>query len=519
MADKGSGARAPADAKLLEQVRSGDTSAFGVLYERHVHAVRRLARELVLSPAEADHLVAETFTLVHDVTQGGGGPADAFRPYLLGALRRVAAGQVGDRRAPAPGDPGPGEVLAPSPDDAHVAHAFPSLPDGTRAALWHTEIDQGAPAEVAPLLGTSPNAVASVRRRARESLRHAVVTSYAARATRPECAATAEHLAGYQRGTLSAGDSGPVADHVSRCGDCTSVVAALGDLTSALREQVAPLYLGSAATAYLVGSRLAAPAGSAAGAGDTREMPVAVGSRPRRSIRRTWVAAGAVLAIGAVAAALALTGNAAPSSAAGHPAADAVPSTPVTTGSGSPAGTPAPARSDRHSRAARPAASVSRGPKPSASVHGAPKSGPSASPKSPRASSPATSSPSPAPGVTLTASVSVQQTFGLTEVSFQVNDVGTAATGTVTATITLPSGSWFIAVIHTHQGADGWSCQPDSTGATCQHSAISAGAQATGTMLIGAGGSACGQPVQLSASSGSAATSAQSAQDIQCGNG
>ncbi len=85
---------------LLNKVRTGDTAAFGVLYQRHVQAVRRLARELVMSPAEADHLVAETFALVHDVTQRGGGPTDAFRPYVLTALRRVAADQVRDWRGP-----------------------------------------------------------------------------------------------------------------------------------------------------------------------------------------------------------------------------------------------------------------------------------------------------------------------------------------------------------------------------------------------------------------------------------
>jgi hypothetical protein len=114
--------------------------------------------------------------------------------------------------------------------------------------------------------------------------------------------------------------------------------------------------------------------------------------------------------------------------------------------------------------------------------------------------------------------VSVQQAFRLNAVTFQVNDTGTAATGTLTATITLPAGSWFMGGGHSHYGGDGWNCQPASAGATCQHDAISAGTAATGTIFIGASSPACGQPVRLSAASGSASASAQSAQDIQCGH-
>jgi DNA-directed RNA polymerase specialized sigma24 family protein len=513
VADRASGARAPADAKLLEQVRAGDTSAFGVLYERHVREVRRLARELVVSPAEADHLVAETFGLVHDVTRGGGGPADGFRPYLLAALGRVAAGQVGDRRVPAPGDPGPGEPLAVSPDDAHAARAFLSLPERTRAVLWHTEIEQGTPAAVAPLLGASPNGLATLRRRARESLRQAVVSTHGARLSRPECQAAAEHLGDYQRGVPSAGDSAAIADHVSQCGDCSAVIGALGDVTNALREQVAPLYLGGATTAYLLGARRADPRGTAAAdSGDTRELPVAAGAAPRQHVSRAWVAAGAALAVGAIAAVLALTGNATPPKAAGNSQADAVPSADVTASTGS-TRTPQPARSGRHSPAADPASSANRAPKPqpSTSATGGTKTGaPGAS--TPKASSAPASTPASA--VVLAASVSVQAT-GLNEVTFQVTDSGTAATGGLTATITLPAGSWLIGIVH--HSASGWSCQPTSTGATCQHAAISAGAETSGTILIGASGSACGEPVQLSTASGTASASAQSGQDIQCG--
>src|SRR5262245_27105297 len=88
-------------------VRAGDTTAFGVLYERHERAARRLARYLVGAPGEIDDVVAETFARVLDVTQRGGGPTDAVRTYLLTSLRRVCHDRYKARRAKRPADTRP----------------------------------------------------------------------------------------------------------------------------------------------------------------------------------------------------------------------------------------------------------------------------------------------------------------------------------------------------------------------------------------------------------------------------
>jgi hypothetical protein len=108
-------------------------------------------------------------------------------------------------------------------------------------------------------------------------------------------------------------------------------------------------------------------------------------------------------------------------------------------------------------------------------------------------------------------------------VTFQVTDSGSAQTGELTVAVTLPAGA--------SMGSDGrggessqivsdgggWSCQANSSGATCQHGAISAGAQTTGWMSITLSGTtACGQPVQITATSGAASASAQSSSDISC---
>src|SRR5215469_9757698 len=78
-----------ADAELLNRVCAGETAAYEILYQRHEQAARWLARDLVGTVEEVNEVVADTFDQLLEVTRRGRGPADAFRPYLLTALRRV----------------------------------------------------------------------------------------------------------------------------------------------------------------------------------------------------------------------------------------------------------------------------------------------------------------------------------------------------------------------------------------------------------------------------------------------
>jgi hypothetical protein len=105
-------------------------------------------------------------------------------------------------------------------------------------------------------------------------------------------------------------------------------------------------------------------------------------------------------------------------------------------------------------------------------------------------------------------------------VSFQVADKGTAATGQLSVTITLPAGASMTGGPGGGGGGDaqvspfyangGWSCQPTSTGATCTHAGVAAGSQAVGAIYFTvSSGTACGQPVELTAASGSASAKAQ----------
>jgi DNA-directed RNA polymerase specialized sigma24 family protein len=537
------------DAALLDRVRTGDNAAFGLLRQRHADAARRLARDLVVSPAEVDDLVDETFARVLAALQRGEGPTDAFRCYLLGALRQVNDRRYAGRRPGRRRRPGPGPELdragaldraeVTGPGSPLIVRAYFSLPQRWSALLWHTEVEQENEEEVAPLFGLSLSGLAALAGRAKEGIRQSYLDSYLGQVARPQCQPVAERLGAYLRFALSEPRSGEVAVHLTECDRCRTAYGELIDLGASLRRFVAPAVLGSVAASYLSGSGPATAAGAraedvlvrrpagdtaaaqgpapaaAAGAADLDGQPDGRTGPPTllpglpRHWRRT-AAGGAVLVVlaGAVVA-ITLTGH--PAALASHDPRPHSAAPSLVAGSAQPTKKP-------EAKKARPKATP---PAPTPTPTPADRTSTSAPPPAPTtaASSSPTTASSTASDVTLTASVSV---FGPgrgngAQVFFQVGDTGSAGTSSLTATISLPSGSSLAGSWSGHRHS--WTCQQTSSGATCQHGPISAGQQAFGLIWIQLNGSAaCGQDVQLTVSSGSVSASAQS-QDIQCGSG
>lgn len=290
------------DAALISRVRAGDSSASATLYERHAAAARTLARHLTGAGA-AEDVVREAFAKVLDALRRGGGPRAEFRPYLLTAVRRTVDDRRRSERRPTDrseeDDPG-----APFADPAleglersMVARAFRSLPERWRTVLWHTEVEGAEPAEVAPLLGLTPDGAAALAHRAREGLRQAYLRLHlpaedmdaspsdaGAAASRPaeECRAVLGKLGAHVRGGSSRRESRAVRRHLDGCERCAAVAAELAAVGSALREVVGPLVLGAAAGAYT---------GAAQGGG--------VFGFPQRPTRRQQVLGGAAAALAA----------------------------------------------------------------------------------------------------------------------------------------------------------------------------------------------------------------------------
>ena len=265
-------APAPGDAELISAVRGGDIDAYGQLFERHVDAARRLARQLV-SAGDVDDLVADAFAKVLAVLQRGGGPDLAFRAYLLTAVRRLrvdrfrAAAKVqvsDDMEAFDPGVPFR-DTAVEGFENAAAARAFASLPERWQAVLWHTEVEGQKPADVAVLLGMTPNSVSALAYRAREGLRQAFLTQHANELDDDTCRWTHEHLGAYVRAGLSRRDTGKVEDHVEECRTCAAIYLELTEVNSNLSGVLAPLLLGGFAAAYVASGTTAAGVGAGIG--------------------------------------------------------------------------------------------------------------------------------------------------------------------------------------------------------------------------------------------------------------
>jgi RNA polymerase sigma factor (sigma-70 family) len=494
------------DAELITAVRSGDADAYGILYERHRGAARRVTRVITPSPADVDDVVAETFARVLAAIRRGGGPAEAFRPYLVTAARRVALDHLRGQRTEVPTDdaelPDPGEPFV-DPAEAKLerslaARAYSSLPERWSAVLWHTEIEQAKPAEVALLLGMSPNSVAALRYRAREGLRQAYLQMHLSTA-RAECQPAAGKLGAYVRGALSTRDARQVIDHLGQCDDCTFAHAELVAINKTMRGVLAPAILGGQAAAYL-----------AHGAAHSSLAATAIdGFRTGLGwLGRLWhrpvlpVAAGVAVAAIAVPTVTFLHLQPIQPGAVGK------------AGSG-PAGKPglvAPASRTTAGGPVRPGQSAPPGPSPDPSGTSSP-----TPTRSPAPSPTRTPSPRPTgPGLVAKLGVSVNVTgllnLGVTDVvSVTVDDPGGAATGSLTASIGLPPG---ITLLGLASGSSGWTC----SGSTCSHGPLGAGAASTVSLrILVATLDGCGRPVTATVVSGSLSAAGQSAATVSCG--
>jgi len=236
---------------LIAEVRSGGTDAYGLLYRRHVESARTLARQLTGCPAEVDDLVAEAFTRLFSTLRRGGGPDSAFRAYLLTTLRNTLYDRARqDRRVELSDDMTRHDRGVPWEDTAVdglestlAARAFSRLPERWRIVLWRTEVKQESPAEVASLLGLTPNGVSALAYRAREGLRQAYLQEHLNSEMPDPYRGTAGHratidqLGAWTRGGLSARQRVRVNSHLAACPSCRALAAELADVSDGLGRQ------------------------------------------------------------------------------------------------------------------------------------------------------------------------------------------------------------------------------------------------------------------------------------------
>jgi RNA polymerase sigma factor (sigma-70 family) len=233
------------DATLITDVRAGQISSYGVLYRRHRDAAAALARRLSRSASDADDLVSEAFAKLLDTLRGERGPDVTFRSYLLTTLRHIAYDKTRHTRRLhltedieiTALDLARADLIAEPFDDTAVAAlehsmvttAFAQLPRRWQEVLWHSEIQELSPADVAPLMNLTPNGVSALAYRAREGLRQEYLQAYLAQPQgQPEnCRLTATKFGAWSRGKLRERESAQVEDHLGRCWTCRAVVAEL----------------------------------------------------------------------------------------------------------------------------------------------------------------------------------------------------------------------------------------------------------------------------------------------------
>ncbi|HEX4190221.1 MAG TPA: sigma-70 family RNA polymerase sigma factor [Marmoricola sp.] len=354
--DRAPGQGELSDAELISSVRGGDVSAYGDLFARHRDAATRLARQLVSAP-DADDLVSEAFAKVLNVLLAGGGPDVAFRAYLLTAVRRLHVDRIRATSRATPtddlsvydqGEPFKDTVIAGFEGGA-AAKAYASLPERWQLVLWHLEVEGQKPAEVAPLLGMTPNSVSALAYRAREGLRQAYLQMHSADISDADCRWVHDKMGAYVRKGLSRRDAAKVEEHLRTCRKCTALFVELSEVNSSMAGVIGPVVLGTATMAYLdsihgvgalggfggaVGKALAKPvAGAGAALGRAREAVLAQG--------RVVVGIGGGLAVAALATFVVLVTN------SGGPVGPPIGSLPpigVTTGPATPTPTATPTR-------------------------------------------------------------------------------------------------------------------------------------------------------------------------------
>uniref|UniRef100_UPI0015F1238D RNA polymerase sigma factor n=1 Tax=Streptomyces shenzhenensis TaxID=943815 RepID=UPI0015F1238D len=262
------------DSQLIERTRAGDDSAYEELYRRHADAVRRYARTCCRDGHTADDLTAEVFASMLQAIRGGSGPEYAVRAYLLTSVRRVAAQWLRSARRErlvddfalftaqsARGSGGFGGSGGSENDtldlgaDVRAMHeaersmamqAFRSLPERWQAVLWHTEVEDESPDEVAPLFGLDANGTRVLASRAREGLKQAYLQAHvsAALVDDEECARYAGRLGGYARRKLRVRAERGLRKHLEECARCRLAAAQIEEVASGIPAVVPVAVIG-----------------------------------------------------------------------------------------------------------------------------------------------------------------------------------------------------------------------------------------------------------------------------------
>lgn len=286
------------DAALTQDIREGAQAAADAaldeLFRRHRAPVLGYARTCCRDPHTAEDLTSEAFARTLQAIRAGGGPSEAWRPYLLTTVRRTAAAwSATERRTElspdferwldqAPMAESVEESMVRAEDSHLVLRAFRSLPERWQTALWHSEVENETAPRVATLLGISPSGLTSLTARAREGLREAYLTAHTARVDKggsEECRRYTGLLAASVR-RAGRRTNRDLERHLADCPTCQAARLELTELNSSLRAVLPAAILlwgGAAYVAKATAAGATAGMATAAGAGTGTGSGIATG--------------------------------------------------------------------------------------------------------------------------------------------------------------------------------------------------------------------------------------------------
>lgn len=274
------------DPALSALARANDTEAFAELWRRHANAGTAAARQFS-SIADPQDIVSEAYVRILRALQQGGGPHEAFRPYLYRTIRNIAL-DWRPRHAFMSLEETPELVDADRDPEVSVledhvtAQAFETLPERWRAVLWYLEVEDMSPSDAAPLLGLSPNATSVLAGRAHEGFKKAWLQAHVNdRSVPAECQWTTERMGAYVRHALTKRSRSRFDRHLRDCTRCSALLEEIGDLGGRLAAVLLPAALGASAGTALLGQL---------GSG-SREAPAST----RASIGRRALTTGSVV--------------------------------------------------------------------------------------------------------------------------------------------------------------------------------------------------------------------------------
>lgn len=191
------------DAELTRLVRSDEPIALEALDElrrRHLPGVLAYARICSRDSHAAEELADEAFERARKAVQASAGPKEAWRHHLLILVQHAAADWAPTtRRAElAPDfaawlDSAATEAAGGRADlraleaRSLMPTAFRTLPERTRALLWHAVVEEDGDADTGHLLGLESQSVPYLREKAREAYRDAYLQAHTERHTDDEC--------------------------------------------------------------------------------------------------------------------------------------------------------------------------------------------------------------------------------------------------------------------------------------------------------------------------------------------